>query len=163
MKVVCKQCGSRIDKATAYSASIGQQNSYYCSEEEYHDFLKEKDCKENILELLDNISGITVSTNQRLLSTLKKLSVEYSCFIIQEYLEQKYDYLSHLFFCKTFKNTSMQIKYLIAVLSNNVPNSCAVQHNNAPVIFSDKYEEYESHYKNNTKRKSLFDYEEGIT
>lgn len=159
MKVVCRKCGNRIDKATAYSVSTGKQNHYYCSEEECRDFLKEKDCKENILELLDNISGITVSTNQRLLSTLKKLSVEYSCFIIQEYLEQKYDYLSQLFFCKTFKSNIGQIKYLIAVLSNNIPEYSKTLVSKQTVIVSTDYEEYESKYKNKNQRQSLSNYD----
>lgn len=158
MKVVCKKCGSRIDKATAYSVSTGKQNHYYCSVEEYHVFLKEKNCKENILELLDSISGITVSTNQRLLGILKQLSMEYSCFTIQEYLEQKYDYLSQLFFCKTFKSTTGQIKYLIAVLSNNIPEYSKTLVSKQPVIVSTDYEEYESKYKNKNQRKSLSDY-----
>lgn len=158
MTVKCKRCGNRISKTTAYSVSTEKQHYYFCTEKEYSDFMAEKECKEYILDLLDNISGITVSTHRGLLNTLKQLSNEYSCYSIQEYLESNYDYLSHLFFCKTFKTTSSQIKYLTVVLSNNIPQHFTPASGITPVLFSDEYEEYKSHYKNKQKRKSLADY-----
>ena len=87
-----------------------------------------------------------------------QLSNEYSCYSIQEYLESNYDYLSHLFFCKTFKTTSSQVKYLTVVLSNNIPQFCIPLSKISPVLFVDEYEEYESRYKNKQRRKSLSDY-----
>ena len=60
MLVKCRQCGTKIDRKTAFKVVVGGKNAYYCNEAEYQKTLHEKEIKTITYDCINQIFGYKV-------------------------------------------------------------------------------------------------------
>lgn len=128
MLVKCQFCGKKIDKKNAYCISKDYQNKngewkvrnhFYCSESEYCEANKSKRLRVKIIELCQEL--IDQHFNDTMLSKMvSELSKEYDIELVFNYLYENRDYIYRLLASKNFVSVFAELKYLKAVIQNNI-------------------------------------------
>ena len=59
--VKCRKCGEKIDQKLAFKVVVGDKNAYYCNEEEYNSVIKERQDRERVYDLINQIFGYTLT------------------------------------------------------------------------------------------------------
>ena len=122
----CKICGREVDRKTAYKVTKISKNYYYCSKEEYDEWLsKERELDVFVEEKIIPIVVKTVGTEFDVLckkdirEMVSFLNKSYSLDQILGYLEYDSERISNILNNKGFCNTFSMIRYYIAVVKNN--------------------------------------------
>ena len=169
MKVKCQICGKKIDREDAYrvehvTKSGSKSNKYYCNEEEYEEFEKEKELFKQCQYSTDSILGYPICNNVRnkMLSELHEI---YSYETIYECIEfYKQEIIKSIEIKGDFGNEYNKISYMFAVIKGNIKDFSIANKtkvNKSKEIKEEEIEVYEEEVKPVTrpirKRKSLQD------
>lgn len=116
----CVACGKKLLTTQAYSMPKGSKNQYFCSEQEYKEYTQKKIFavrdERRLFEVCEYILGHH-TTNFTLRKYVKEwISEPYAVDVIDEHKDEVYDLLSR----KYFDNEYVAIKYLQAVINNNL-------------------------------------------
>lgn len=152
--VKCRICGNKIDKKEAYKVVINDKNHYYCSESEYENYKKEQDNQSKIIEMINEIFGHVVHSTA-LYKEIQKAKKCYGSGKILNYLIQNKDKLTYIISGKNFANEYNAIRYLFAILHNNMPWYKYTEEIRKTV----EADTTQSKYRPQKKRKALIDFE----
>lgn len=157
MLVKCRQCGTKIDRKTAFKVVVGGKNAYYCNGAEYQKTLHEKEIKTNTYDCINQIFGYKV-LNSALFKEINLLLQVYSYEHILAYLTENKDYIAKVL-DKEFVSEYAKIRYFSAILKNNMADFKLKE--------PEKPKEVEAdipimHYKRKNKRRSLAEIEEEV-
>lgn len=118
MLVKCRQCGTKIDRKTAFKVVVGGKNAYYCNEAEYQKTLHEKEIKNNTYDCINQIFGYKV-LNSALFKEINLLLQVYSYEHILAYLMENKNYITKVLE-KDFVSEYAKIRYFSAIIKNNI-------------------------------------------
>lgn len=118
MLVKCRQCGTKIDRKTAFKVVVGGKNAYYCNEAEYQKTLHEKEIKTNTYDCINQIFGYKV-LNSALFKEINLLLQVYSYEHILAYLMGNKNYITKVLE-KDFVSEYAKIRYFSAIIKNNI-------------------------------------------
>lgn len=118
MLVKCRQCGTKIDRKTAFKVVVGGKNAYYCNEAEYQKTLHEKEIKTNTYDCINQIFGYKV-LNSALFKEINLLLQVYSYEHILAYLMENKNYITKVLE-KDFVSEYAKIRYFSAIIKNNI-------------------------------------------
>lgn len=118
MLVKCKICNSRVERDNAYKVIVNGKNNYYCSEQEYSEWQRKKEIKDNTYNLIFQIFDRKI-TNTILYKEITELSEIYTYEKIFAYLTENEKYLSGVM-GKDFTSEYGQIRYFTAILKNSL-------------------------------------------
>ena len=113
--VICKICGNKLDRETAYKVKGKNTNRYFCNRKEYFD----KHGAKETLSLADKIMGESLSKDIK--KEITNLAEIYGYTKIYDYLSYEYDYLSKTMQEKTFNDKNHKIKYFAVILKTHLP------------------------------------------
>ena len=144
MLVKCRQCGTKIDRKTAFKVVVGGKNAYYCNGAEYQKTLHEKEIKTNTYDCINQIFGYKVLNS----ALFKEINL----------LLQVYSYIAKVL-DKEFVSEYAKIRYFSTILKNNMADFKPKE--------PEKPKEVEvdipiMHYKRKNKRISLSEIEEEV-
>jgi YHS domain-containing protein len=154
MLVKCKICGNKIDRTIAYKVIINEKNNYYCSEDEYTNYKKAQDIKNNTYSLIYKIFGRTI-TNTILFKEISELSDIYTYDKLLSYIDKNYQYLASVM-SKNFISEYAQIRYFTAILKNSLNDFIEDKEEIQREIIIDIPK---NNYKTKQRKKSLSEYE----
>ena len=125
IKPKCKFCGKELDRLTAYKVEIKNRNFYYCNEDEYSLYLQQQHEREDLLnQIYDVMLEITntFGNSDRLVikSTISSLEKQYNLEDIFAYLKHNSDMIEDYLYRKDISEGSGRIKYVAAVIRNNI-------------------------------------------
>lgn len=121
----CKFCKKIIDKNTAYAVEHGKAHDYYCSKEEYESMLKEQLKEADFLEEINfafdvNINIYSNSCWLDIKQAINTLRKTYTREEILWYINNTLEDAVRVIEKKTFDTEFHKIRYLIAILKNNI-------------------------------------------
>lgn len=157
MLVKCRQCGTKIDRKTAFKVVVGGKNAYYCNEAEYQKTLHEKEIKTNTYDCINQIFGYKV-LNSALFKEINLLLDVYSYEHIFAYLTENKEYITKVLE-KDFVSEYAKIRYFAAILKNNLADFRMKEPENPREVEVDIPI---MHYKRRNKRRSLSEIEESV-
>lgn len=153
--VKCRKCGEKIDQKLAFKVVVGDKNTYYCNEEEYNSVIKERQDRELVYDLINQIFGYVV-TNTALYKEINALAKCYPYDSIGDYLADNFDYL-HDVMHRDFEKEYGQIRYFSTILNNNMRDFIN-DHTPEPVITHQVEDDVVNmKFKRNKKRRALDD------
>lgn len=134
MFVKCKNCDKKIERDSAFKVIVNNKNQYYCNENEYLEKNKEKDFKDKVYEIANDIFGYIV-INTTLMKEIKSIAKTSSYYNIYNYILENKQMLDKVM-NKDFNNEYGKIKYFSTIIKNNLKD----------------YKQY-TNYKNDTNSK----------
>lgn len=160
MKVKCKICGRSIERDEAYKVIQNGKNLYYCSEQEYMNYINEqvklKKQKDLMYKMVEYFIGKTTNT-----ALFKEINMWLSVAdydTICNYLRDNKVRISSAM-RKEFSSEYAKIRYFSAIVKNNINDYKPLQ--NQVVKKAVDTEVYDIKYVQKKKRKCLTDYEDG--
>lgn len=119
----CRICGADLDTETAYKVIIKNKNRYYCSQEEYETYVKEREHAEwlvaQIKEALKHILNVPAIVNTYVYKEWAEWNKIASNEVILNYLLENKDLL-HGRVAPMTGNEFARIKYLSTILRNSL-------------------------------------------
>lgn len=148
----CRICGETLDTTIAYKMILNGKPAYYCSKEEYDNYVagkeKAKQDKAKVIQLITEIFGYNVQ-NTLLYAEQKKWLQLADNAKIASYLEENKENISRIM-NKNFSSEYGSIKYFSAILCNNLKDFRPIESSNQ--IFQHIPDEhYETKYKNKVR------------
>lgn len=161
MEVICRGCGKKVDRDSAYKVTKGKTNFYFCSENEYKQIFAEKEkaqeTRNELQSLIDDIFGYPV-TNTALYKEQSEWAKVKPLETVIAYLNDNKQYISTTLENKSFNNEYGKIRYFSAIVKNNIQSYVPSR---PEIIKRADVEIYDTKYKPGRKRKCLADYEDG--
>lgn len=154
MLVKCRICGKKIEKKEAFKVVINSKNHYYCNESEYENYKNEQDNQSHIIEIINEIFGHVIHSTA-LYKEIQNTKKCYGSNKTLHYLIDNKDNLTYIISRKTFANEYNAIRYLFAILHNNLPWYQYTDEVQKTVEIDTTQQKYKQH----KKRKALIDYE----
>ncbi len=157
MLVKCKICGNKIEKKEAYKVVQDNKNFYYCNETEYQSYKEEQNKLTLIYETIYIIFNYKC-TNSALYKEINDLIQIYQKDKVLSYLIDNKEFLSSKLE-KSFTSEYAKIRYFAAILKNNIASYSTKL---PEVKIEVKYDIPNNKYKNQKRKKPLFEYEQEI-
>lgn len=123
MTCKCRICGEKLDTETAYKVTIKNKNKYYCSEQEYNEFIKQKEyaqqLKQDIKDIICDIFDIPAIVNTIVYKEWQDWNQLAADEVILNYLQENKTFFRNKI--QGMDNTEYnKIKYLSAILKNSL-------------------------------------------
>ena len=150
MLVKCKKCSEKIDRDSAFKVVVNNKNSYYCDELEYLEVQAEKEARLKVFKQLEKIIGKT--TNTVLNKEIKIIADVHTHIKLSRYLEDNLQELKAVL-NKNFNSEYAKLKYLFAIIRNNIGDWKAVKSTREDLTFNIEMTEYK--YKCKQRKKPL--------
>lgn len=115
----CKICKKELTKSDRYSPT--GKAPYYCNENEYLSLHNEKQNKEELYALLQEIFFFKNAVFPPLINTkIKDLTKTYSYGIIKECFKEQRACIEYSLKNKEFENTAHKIRYVFVIVANSI-------------------------------------------
>lgn len=121
----CKLCGKVVNRETGYSISINNKNNWFCNENEYQSWQKERNDEANFRLDLQTLFGLNLNIRQdkswdMINSFFNSLRKKYSREEIYWYFDCNIDKISNILNKKSFDSEFGMMRYLITVVNNEI-------------------------------------------
>lgn len=118
-KCTCKLCKNKLTTDVAYKIINGKTNTYYCSQEEYENFIKDGEKKNSCFETIAAIMQIPVVTPV-MKKEVNKLNNYYDYIVIERTFKECENNIRWFLNNKDNSSEYGKTKYIITVVSNNI-------------------------------------------
>ena len=163
-----KQDTDSMFKVSTVSTNGKTLNKYYCSEKIYNEIMEEKQARKDVFNLLEQIFGRviinTVLQKSKEEKEVSEIAKVYTHVKMKHYLEENIcDLIDAM--NKNFSSEYAEIRYLMAILKNNLTDYRYVEHKeeNKQQVIVDQYIEEEKEeqsfiqVKKEKKKRSMMD------
>ena len=156
MLVTCKICKTKVDRDSCYKRVVNGKNWYYCSETEYDKHEAEKQDKDKVFTLINDVFGYTVQ-NTILFKEYQEWLKLCNNKGIASYIEENKNYIVGVM-GKDFSSEYAKIRYFSAILKNSLTDYKPKV--KVEIDWQKPVETYKSNYKQKVVRVGFDDLEE---
>lgn len=119
-KCKCKICTNELTTDIAFKVTNEKGvNSYYCSEDEYNQMMKEKTSKDKCLATITEIFGVKMLPPV-MVKKVNELRPFYDYVVIEKTFKEYKDKVKWALESKDFNNEFSKAKYIISIIANNI-------------------------------------------
>lgn len=152
--IKCKCCGKELNRDNAFKVVVNDKNTYYCNETEFNSIQHKKEIKDKTYQAIFELFGHKV-VNTVLYKEINSIADIFTFDKIYSYLlSEKFQLEKSLH--KPFSSEYAKIKYLAAILKNNISEQEFETQNE--VVINMDYELSFNNFKPKRRKKSLDDY-----
>lgn len=157
MIVKCRKCGQQIDRNTAYKVVVGNSNHYYCGKGEYELVLKEREAKNKVFALIDEIFGHHV-INTAIFKEINEIVKVHNYVVIEDYLSSDKFYLTQCMH-KEFSSEYAKIRYFAAIIKNKIGDHKTTQKIRNEAIKQSDFDLLDTNYTARPQRRGFIEAE----
>lgn len=118
-KVKCKKCRKELYNTEAYQIFEGTKKSYYCTEEEYNEILREKEQYNSCLENVAEITSVKF-VPPIMIKKINEIRQFYDYYIIERTFKECQSTIQWSMDNREFNNEFAKAKYIMSIVANNI-------------------------------------------